>query len=236
MKNFLIDSCKKINIELNDYQANQFLLYKEILKDWNKKINLTSITDDKDIILKHFVDSLTILTQKDLKNKNVIDVGTGAGFPGIPVKIASPETKITLLDSLNKRINFLEEVCLKLNLENVLCIHSRAEDAGNDENLREKHDYCLSRAVANLAVLCEYCLPFVKVGGEFISLKGPDAQNELKNAEKSIYVLGGEVVDIKNVDIPYTDLKHNIIFIKKIKQTPSKYPRKAGKAIKSPII
>lgn len=236
MKELLISSCDKLNIELTDCQAEQFLKYKDILKQWNEKMNLTAITDDRDIILKHFVDCLTILSERDLKGKSVIDVGTGAGFPGLPVKIAQPEIKLTLLDSLNKRINFLEEVCSQLKLEEVVCIHSRAEDGGSNKEYREKYDCCVSRAVANLAVLCEYCMPFIKVGGEFIALKGPDAGNELIEAKKAIKVLGGEIIGIKNVDVPNTDLKHNIVFIKKIIQTPAKYPRKAGKISKSPII
>lgn len=235
MKKLLIEACKSLNIDINDNQAEQFLLYKELLKQWNEKINLTAITEDREIILKHFADCLTILTKRDLRNKAVIDVGTGAGFPGLPLKIAQKEIKLTLLDSLNKRINFLNEVCEKLSLEEVECVHSRAEDGGVNPLYREKFDVCVSRAVANLAVLCEYCLPFVKVGGEFIALKGPDAENELEMAQKAISLLGGEVVGIEEVEVPETDLKHNMVIIKKIKATPKKYPRKAGKVKNNPL-
>lgn len=235
MKKLLIEACRSLKIDIDDKQAEQFLLYKDLLKEWNEKINLTAITEDREIILKHFADCLTILTKRDLKGKTVIDVGTGAGFPGLPLKIAQKGIKLTLLDSLNKRINFLKEVCDKLALEEVDCVHSRAEDGGINPLYREKFDVCVSRAVANLAVLCEYCLPFVKVGGEFIALKGPDAENELMNAKKAISLLGGEVVGIEEVEVPETDLRHNMVIIKKVSATPKRYPRKAGKISKNPL-
>lgn len=235
MKKLLIEACRSLKIDIDDKQAEQFLLYKDLLKEWNEKINLTAITEDREIILKHFADCLTILTKRDLSGKAVIDVGTGAGFPGLPLKIAQSGIKLTLLDSLNKRINFLNEVCNKLSLEGVECVHSRAEDGGVNPLYREKFDVCVSRAVANLAVLCEYCLPFVKVGGEFIALKGPDAENELVAAKKAISLLGGEVVGIEEVQVPETDLSHNMVIIKKVSATPKKYPRKAGKISKNPL-
>lgn len=210
--------------------------YKDMLLEWNEKMNLTAITDEREIILKHFADCLIICSGMDLDKKKVIDVGTGAGFPGVPVKIACPGAEMTLLDSLNKRIGFLTELSAKLGLENVNCVHMRAEDGGADAAYREKFDYCLSRAVANLAVLSEYCLPFVKVGGYFISMKGPDAADEIKEAEKAIKVLGGRIADIKRAAIPETDIVHSLIIIEKIKPTPGKYPRKAGKAKKDPIM
>lgn len=236
IEELLAESCKKINIELTEKQIKQFIDYKDMLLEWNEKFNLTAITDEREIILKHFVDCLAISAGAELAGKKIIDVGTGAGFPGVPVKIAFPDTQMTLLDSLNKRITFLEELKNKLGLENVVCIHSRAEDGGADKNLREGFDLCISRAVANLAVLSEYCLPFVKVGGYFISMKGPDVKDELNESEKAIKVLGGEVKEVKLINIPETDINHSLIIIKKIKPTPSKYPRKAGKAKKEPIM
>ena len=236
IEELLAESCKKINIELTEKQIKQFMDYKDMLLEWNEKFNLTAITDEREIILKHFVDCLAISAGAELAGKKIIDVGTGAGFPGVPVKIAFTDTQMTLLDSLNKRITFLEELKNKLGLENVTCIHSRAEDGGTDKNLREGFDLCISRAVANLAVLSEYCLPFVKVGGCFISMKGPDVKDELNESEKAIKVLGGEVKVVKLINIPETDINHSLIIIKKIKPTPSKYPRKAGKAKKEPIM
>ena len=236
IEELLAESCKKINIELTEKQIKQFIDYKDMLLEWNEKFNLTAITDEREIILKHFVDCLAIFAGAELAGKKIIDVGTGAGFPGVPVKIAFPDTQMTLLDSLNKRITFLEDLKNKLGLENVICIHSRAEDGGADKNLREGFDLCISRAVANLAVLSEYCLPFVKVGGCFISMKGPDVKDELNESEKAIKVLGGEVKEVKLINIPETDINHSLIIIKKIKPTPSKYPRKAGKAKKEPIM
>ena len=236
LEQLLFESCKKINVELDDKQIKQFIDYKNMLLEWNEKMNLTAITDEKEVILKHFVDCLVICSGAELSGKKIIDVGTGAGFPGVPVKIACPDIDITLLDSLNKRITFLNELKNKLGLEKVDCVHMRAEDGGADKNLRESFDFCISRAVANLAVLSEYCLPFVKVGGSFISMKGPDVEEELNEAKKAIKVLGGEVVEVKKVVIPETDITHSLIVIKKVKATPSKYPRKAGKAKKEPIM
>ena len=236
LEELFCESCRKIGVELNQAQLKQFMTYKDMLIVWNEKMNLTAITDDREIILKHFVDCLALCSGADMPGKKIIDVGTGAGFPGVPVKIACPDIDITLLDSLNKRITFLNELTKALGLEKTDCVHMRAEDGGNDKGLRESFDMCISRAVANLAVLCEYCLPFVRVGGMFISMKGPDVSQEISEAEKAIKVLGGEISEIKKVSIPETDINHSLIIIKKIRSTPSKYPRKAGKVKKEPIM
>jgi 16S rRNA (guanine(527)-N(7))-methyltransferase GidB len=235
-RQLLKDSLEKMGISLSENQTQQFFDYKSLLVEWNEKMNLTAITDEREVIIKHFVDSISILSEVKIEEgAEIIDVGTGAGFPGLPVKIIRPDLKVTLLDSLNKRIGFLDEVCTQLGLENVDNIHSRAEDGGQSPMLREKFDYCLSRAVANLAVLSEYCLPFVKVGGMFVSLKGPDAVQEIKDAEIAIKKLGGEVERVIKIEIPNSDITHSLIIIKKIDNTPKIYPRKAGTASKKPI-
>lgn len=225
-----------MKVLLNQKQIEQFMKYKQLLLEWNQKINLTAITEDREIILKHFVDCISIVSIMSFpKGASVIDVGTGAGFPGIPLKIVCPEIQITLLDSLQKRLIFLQEVIQQLALSGVSCIHSRAEDSGKQKEYRENYDYCVSRAVANLTVLCEYCLPFVKLGGMLIAFKGPEAEQEVQQSQKAIKVLGGEVTEIKQVVIPNIELQHKIILIKKVQQTPIQYPRKAGKALKTPI-
>ena len=228
-------SAEKMGIELSQNQLEKFDLYKKLLLEWNEKMNLTAITDDEGIAIKHFADSISVLQLIENKNASLIDVGTGAGFPGIPLKIANDGFKVTLLDSLNKRITFLEEVKKELGITNLECIHSRAEDGGRNADLREKFDYCVSRAVARLSVLSEYCMPFVAVGGYFISLKGPDAAEELTEAQKAISVLGGKVEKVVEITIPESDLKHCAVVIKKIKSTPKAYPRKAGTAAKKPL-
>jgi 16S rRNA (guanine527-N7)-methyltransferase len=235
MKDFLIDYCGKMNITLDEKQAQQFELYKNLLVEWNEKMNLTGITEDREVAIKHFADSLTALLCEDFKGKSVIDVGTGAGFPGLPLKIAEPGIKLTLMDSLNKRINFLNEVCTQLNLSDVSCIHKRAEEGGMDIAYREKFDICVSRAVASLNVLAELDLPFVKKGGKMLALKGPAVYDEVKSAEKAIKTLGGKVVEIKEIELPETDLKHNVIIIEKVNNTPKKYPRIYGKIKKAPL-
>ncbi len=220
---------------IGDEKCALFYEYYKLLIEWNEKINLTAITDEDEVATKHFLDSLSH-GGKIKDGMSVIDVGTGAGFPGLPIKIDNPSLSLTLVDSLNKRVNFLSEVSEKLGLENVQIIHSRAEELGKKPKHREKYDVCVSRAVANLTTLCELCLPFVKVGGYFVSLKGPKADEELAAAKKAIKILGGEFEEIKDYEIPGTNLHHNTVIIKKISQTPTKYPRKAPKPLKEPLV
>ena len=215
-------------------QQEQFEKYKNLLLEWNEKINLTAITEEDDIILKHFIDSMTILKNID-ENSSIVDVGTGAGFPGIPIKIANPSINVTLVDSLNKRLIFLEEVIRQLDLKNIKTVHSRAEEFGQNKNYREKFDVATSRAVANLSVLVEYLLPLVKVGGKCICMKGSDIQEELQNSKEAIKTLGGQIDKVEEFTLPNSDIKRNIVVISKIKQTPNKYPRKPGVPSKNPL-
>lgn len=216
--------------------AGQFDTYYRLLIEWNEKINLTAITEEREAALKHFVDCISAFEcGKIADGCSVIDVGTGAGFPGLPLKIFNPTLKVTLMDSLNKRINFLNEVVSALGLGDVSTVHARAEELGKNKAHREKYDICVSRAVANLATLSELCLPLVKVGGYFISMKGPKADDELKEASKAIELCGGEFEEIKKYAIDETDYDHNLVVIKKIKPTPPRYPRNAPKPAKEPI-
>lgn len=224
----------KSEMNLNDNQVEMFNKYMELLLEWNEKINLTAITEKNDIVLKHFIDSLTIL--KYIKDEDkIIDIGTGAGFPGIPVKIANPTVKVTLMDSLNKRVLFLDDVIDKLNLKDIEAIHSRAEDLAKEKKYRESYDVVTSRAVANLSTLLEYMLPFAKVGGICICMKGPNVEEELKNAKNAVSILGGKIEKIDNFVLPNSDIERNIIIIKKIKHTDYKYPRNAGTPAKEPL-
>lgn len=225
---------EKLDIMINDKQEEQFILYMKELIEWNKKINLTAITVPEEIIIKHFVDSLTI-AQYIKEDDKIIDVGTGAGFPGIPIKIVKEKTEVTLLDSLNKRIQFLEDIIEKNKLERINAIHYRAEDAGIDRAYREKYDIATSRAVASLNILVEYMLPFVKIGGKCICMKGSEIKEELEKSKKAIEILGGEIEKVEEFQIPETDITRNIIIIKKIKETPKAYPRKAGIPTKKPL-
>ncbi len=232
----LQQSCVKMGVTLTDAMTAQFMEYMALLLEWNEKMNLTAITEEQDVILKHFADCISVLPHLELQgNESIIDVGTGAGFPGIPLKIACPSLSVTLLDSLQKRIGFLEEVKNVLALQDVTCVHGRAEDGGQNPMYREQFDLCVSRAVANLAVLAEYCLPFVKVGGKLAALKGPDAMHEVEQAKGALQKLGGTVVQIIDIEIPFTDLQHKLILIEKEAQTPKAYPRKAGKINKNPL-
>jgi len=230
------EGLKKYSIENIEEKLELFERYKELIKEWNKKINLTSITDDNDIAIKHFIDSLSILkTDKIKENIKIIDIGTGAGFPGIPLKIVDKSLNITLLDSLRKRIDFLKLVSEELKLEKLEFIHGRAEDFGQNIEYREQFDISVSRAVANLATLSEYSLPFVKINGYFIALKGPKAIKEIESAKNAIKELGGKIEKVIDVDELTEELNHKIVIIKKIKNTPKKYPRKAGMPLKKPL-
>ncbi len=225
----------KINLVLNDKQINDFYVYMLELLEWNKNVNLTAITEENEVIQKHFIDSLTILKYINDDDK-IIDVGTGAGFPGIPLKISNNKLDITLLDSLNKRILFLDNVIKKLSLNNIKTIHSRVEDAGINSLYREKFDIATSRAVAQLNILLEYLLPLVKVGGKCICMKGGNIEEELSNSTRALEVLGGKIEKIESFDLPNSNIKRNVIIIEKIKATPKIYPRKAGTPSKKPLI
>ena len=227
---------EELNIKLEKRQVCQFLQYYELLVEWNSFMNLTAITDFDEVIKKHFIDSLSLIKGMDLsKEYSVIDIGTGAGFPGIPLKIAFPNLKITLLDSLNKRIKFLDEVINILELKDIKTIHGRAEDFAKDKNYRQSYDLCVSRAVANLSTLSEYCLPYVKIGGKFISYKSEKITDEMNAAKNAIKILGGNISGQVDFNLPYSDIYRNLFIIDKIKDTPNKYPRKAGLPSKEPL-
>ena len=229
-----VQRLKEFNIKINDEQIKKFMNYMNLLLEWNEKINLTAITQPEEVKLKHFVDSLTVLKYINDDDK-VIDIGTGAGFPGIPLKIMKENTKITLLDSLNKRINFLNIVIETLNLSNIQAIHGRAEEIARNKLYREKYDVAVSRAVANLSTLSEYMLPFVKVGGKCICMKGANVNEEIEKAKNAIKELGGEIERVDNFYLSDNDNERNIIIIRKVKETSSKYPRKAGMPSKEPL-
>lgn len=223
-------------ITLSEKQLGQFIRYYEMLVEWNEKMNLTAVTEYSDVMKKHFLDSLSLVKAYDLnRSVSVIDVGTGAGFPGLALKIAFPGLKVTLLDSLNKRIQFLDAVIEELKLEEIRTVHGRAEDYAKPGELREKFDLCVSRAVARLSVLSEYCLPFVKKGGMFISYKSEKVAEEVKAAEKAIAILGGSLEGQVEFTLPGSDIYRNLVLIKKEKLSPKKYPRKAGIPGKEPI-
>lgn len=232
----LLESAQALGIALSETQTDQFMQYLSLLLEWNEKMNLTAITDPVEVVQKHFIDCISVLPHLDLQgDETIIDVGTGAGFPGVPLKIASPALQVTLLDALQKRLTFLDTLTQSLQLSDVTLVHSRAEDGGQNPELREQFDLCVSRAVANLAVLLEYCLPFVKVGGRLAALKGPDAAQEIEQAQNALQTLGGKVTTVIPVTIPHTDLQHQLVLVEKISSTPQRYPRKAGKISKKPL-
>jgi len=227
---------KKIDINYNEETIRSFKKYKDLIIEWNKKINITSIDSEEEIYLKHFIDSIIIKKYVIIKKgSKTIDIGTGGGFPGIPLKLIDNDMRITLLDSLNKRIKFLNEVVKELNLEEVDCIHARAEELGQDKNYREKYDYGFSRAVASLNVLLEYSLPFIKKNGLFIAFKGSNFKDEIQESKNALNILGGEIIDIKEYSLPETDISRSMIVVKKIKDIPKKYPRKPGTPNKKPL-
>ncbi len=230
----MIFYAKKINLMFTEEQLNQFYKYMNLLIEWNKKINLTAIVEPKEIILKHFIDSLTINTYIK-ENQSLVDVGTGAGFPGIPIKIYRPNLKVVLVDSLNKRINFLNEVIKELDLKNIMTVHSRIEDFGKDNKYRENFDVVTARAVANLSVLSEYLVPLSKIGGTCICMKGNEISEECDNGKNAIKLLGARILRVDKFELPDSDISRNIIVLEKTNNTPSKYPRKAGIPNKEPI-
>jgi len=233
-KEELLQKSKIINVELNDNQINQFYDYMKMIQEWNEKINLTAILEPKEMILKHFIDSMSIL--KSIKeNDKIVDIGTGAGFPGLPIKISKPDTEIVLLDSLNKRIKFLDEVIESLKLKNIKTIHSRAEEFGLNGVYRENFDVAVSRAVAPMNILLEYLIPTVKVGGICICMKGPEIDEEIEKSKRALEILGGKIEKIEKIDLVNSGNRRTIITIRKIKKTPNKYPRKAGMPSKAPI-
>lgn len=236
MKAFLKDGLQQMGFNVSDEMIEDFYTFKDLLLEWNEKINLTAITDEKEIILKHFLDSLACLKSGiDFSNKSVLDLGTGGGFPGVPLKIMDRSIHMTLLDSLNKRINYLKLVSEALSFEDMAFVHSRAEDGGQDKRYREQYDIVVSRAVANMSTLSEYCLPYVKVDGYFIAQKTLEAIEEVESAKSAIAKLGGTIEAIIPGSIPFSDLNHNLVVVKKIKETPKQYPRKAGTPSKNPL-
>ena len=235
MKELILNGCSELGIDISQKTADALIKYYEILVERNKSVNLTRITEPDEVVTKHFLDSLTANLTGHV-GKKVIDVGTGAGFPGLVLKCVTPAIRLTLLDSLNKRITFLQDAAKEMNIrDDIEFIHSRAEDAGLDKKHREKYDTAVSRAVANMRTLSEWCLPLVRTGGYFLALKGPLAEEELTDALPAIEVLGGEVEGIFTAKIPYTDLQHKIIIVKKVRPTPTQFPRKGKKATEIPV-
>jgi 16S rRNA (guanine527-N7)-methyltransferase len=242
MDPILYAGASEIEVPLSGESIYAFKTYSRLLKEWNEKMNLTNILDDKGIALRHFIDSLTLVPHLEKESKRqkrehlrLIDVGTGAGFPGIPLKVTLPLLQVTLLDSLRKRISFLDAVCTELSLEGIETVHARAEDAGRSKQHREKYDIATARAVASLPILCELCLPLVKVGGIFLAMKG-NIGTEAEEAEKAMITLGGTLETLHHFTLPGTDMNRTIIVIRKVRSTPPKYPRQAGKPEKEPIL
>ena len=234
MQELIKTGAAQLGIELSDKQVGQLVTYARLLVEWNEKINLTAITDDEGIATKHFLDSLSAFKTGHV-GKSVIDVGTGAGFPGLVLKIADPEIKLTLLDSLNKRITFLKAVSEELGFDDIEFIHGRAEDFAHMAKHRGAYDTVVSRAVAKMRTLAEWCIPYVKQNGYFLALKGPLADEELSDAKRVISIMGGELEGVTEIEIPFTDLEHKIINVKKVRQTPIRFPRKPALAAKMTV-
>lgn len=229
-----IEELQKLSVILTDKQLEQFRIYYDMLVEKNKVMNLTGITEWDEVLEKHFLDSISLIRAIDLNQKlTVMDMGTGAGFPGIPLKIAFPNLKVTLADSLNKRVKFLQEVIDALELDGIEAIHARAEDLARDKNYRQQYDLSVSRAVANLSTLSEYCLPFVKIGGQFISYKSGDCETEVESSKKAVFVLGGRIKEVVKFELGESG--RSFIIIDKVNGTPKEYPRKAGTPSKKPI-
>ena len=232
----LEEGCKELGITLDENQKKQFTDFYEYLVEKNKVMNLTGITEFQEVLIKHFLDSLACVKAVDMSRiKRIMDIGTGAGFPGVPLKIAFPHLEACLLDSLKKRVNFLEETFQMLKLENITAIHGRAEEYAKNKQYRETYDLCVSRAVSNLATLSEYCLPYVKTGGYFISYKSGTVQEEVEQAQKAVKILGGKIQDVVYFHLPDSEIQRSLVVIEKIKATPGRYPRKAGTPLKEPL-
>lgn len=236
MTEYMENYISEYKLELPESATPAFHRYYEFLEEKNKVMNLTAITGKKEIYTLHFLDCLALFKYHNFKNESVIDIGSGAGFPGLPVKIAEPSVKLTLLDAQQKRINFLAETCDNIGIDDVNCIHARAEESAFDKNMRGHFDCAVSRAVARLNILCELCMPFIRKDGYFMAMKSIDSDDEINEAEKAIKILGGKLENIYDYNIPKTDIKHRIVLIKKIIDTPSGYPRRFSKISKSPII
>lgn len=237
MINTLNEGFKQLKIPYNEETESKFIKYRDLLKEWNQKINITSIEDDEDIYVKHFLDSVLLMNEVNFnEEKSIIDVGTGGGFPGLPLKIVNNNYKVTLLDSLRKRIDFLTIVANELLLDDVEFIHGRAEDFGQNKEYRERFDICVSRAVAPLNVLSEYCLPFVKKGGYFAAYKSENISSEIESSENAVKKLGGIIKDVREINLPGTDIIRKIVIVEKVEATDKKYPRKAGKPSKEPLV
>ena len=232
----LEEGCRELGITLDEIQKKQFTDFYEYLVEKNKVMNLTGITEFQEVLIKHFLDSLACVKAVDMSRiKRIMDIGTGAGFPGVPLKIAFPHLEACLLDSLERKLNFLEETFQMLKLENITAIHGRAEEYAKNKQYRETYDLCVSRAVSNLATLSEYCLPYVKTGGYFISYKSGTVQEEVEQAQKAVKILGGKIQDVVYFQLPDSEIQRSLVVIEKIKATPGRYPRKAGTPLKEPL-
>lgn len=219
-----------------DENVNKYHKYMDGILEWNEKVNLTNITDPEEFVIKHFIDSIICVDYPEFAEAGkIIDVGTGGGFPGIPLALAAPDKEFVLMDSLNKRLKIIDELCSQIGIGNVTTVHARAEELAKNKAHREQYDLCVSRAVANMAVLAEYCLPFIKVGGYLMAYKGPDAEHEIEEARKALYLLGGQVEEVRQGNLKEFGIDHKVVIIKKVKNTPSKYPRKAGTPAKEPL-